>query len=214
MGQFLPEGMPEQAKVQIATAEPVTSGDDVALMQKVFAAAMKNPSLIPADFMAYLVDYMQTTRLNIPIGQVSGFTRFTPQVLHGAFSPTSFSNTTPGDPPNGAFTLTPLPSGRYFFIYGANLHVPAGGHGNTITMNLHYPPSSVFDSAPLLQHTWDGATVLKSDVSIGAVGLALFDLIQASNDISLYVGLANAVPPADAGQIGNRFIAAFRYANL
>jgi hypothetical protein len=49
-------------------------------MQRVFNAAAENPLMIPTDLMSYVVDYVQTSRLSIPIGQVFGFTPYKNQI--------------------------------------------------------------------------------------------------------------------------------------
>lgn len=77
MSMFLPEGpyqtQPPSGVADITPAEPETTSGDIALMQRVFAAAMRNPNLIPSDFMSYLVDFIQISGLVIPIGQVFGY---------------------------------------------------------------------------------------------------------------------------------------------
>jgi hypothetical protein len=85
MGIFLPEGT-GQGQVQsgvseITPANPETTTEDIALMQRVLSAASRNPNLIPTDFMAYLIDYVQTSRLSIPIGQVFGWQRVSTQII-------------------------------------------------------------------------------------------------------------------------------------
>lgn len=83
MSQFLPE-TPQSAVQQTdfkSIVETPSLGGDIALMQRIFSAAVTNPSQIPSDFMAYLVDFIQTQRLSIPIGQVVGYQRFATQVI-------------------------------------------------------------------------------------------------------------------------------------
>jgi len=79
MSMFLPEqqGQPQSGVVSVTPSSPETTSEDIALMQRVFAAAARNPNLIPADFMAYVFDFIQTQRLEVPIGQVFGFAGFT-----------------------------------------------------------------------------------------------------------------------------------------
>lgn len=78
MSAFLPEQSQNAPSgiTEFSPANPQTTTDDVALMQRVFQAAAQNPLMLPADFMAYLFDYIQTSRLQVPIGQVFGFQRF------------------------------------------------------------------------------------------------------------------------------------------
>lgn len=76
---FLPEGpnqtAPPSGVADITPADPETTQADIALMQRVLSAASRNPNLIPADFMSYIVDFIQISRLQIPIGQVPGYSR-------------------------------------------------------------------------------------------------------------------------------------------
>jgi hypothetical protein len=81
---FLPEGSGQQPQPGVASvtpANPETTGEDIALMQRVLSAASRNVNMIPTDFMAYLIDYVQTSNLQIPIGQVFGYQRIAPQVI-------------------------------------------------------------------------------------------------------------------------------------
>lgn len=75
---FLPEGtqaQPADGVASITPANPETTSADIALMQRVLSAASRNPNLIPSDFMAYLIDFIQVSNLVIPIGQIFGFRR-------------------------------------------------------------------------------------------------------------------------------------------
>jgi hypothetical protein len=87
MSMFLPEGFDptggtggSSAPTDFGVADPQTSTDDVALMQRVLAAAAQNPSLIPDSFMGYVLDWLQINKLVIPVGQVFGFKAFSNQL--------------------------------------------------------------------------------------------------------------------------------------
>lgn len=76
MSEFMPDdGTPSQQTgvTEFSPSSPATTQEDVALMQRVFQAAAANPLMIPSDLMAYIFDYIQTGRLQIPIGQVFGY---------------------------------------------------------------------------------------------------------------------------------------------
>lgn len=76
MSMFMPEnagGQTPGGVSSVTPADPETTSEDVALMQRVLSAAARNPNLIPDSFMAYMLDWIQTQRLSIPIGQVFGF---------------------------------------------------------------------------------------------------------------------------------------------
>lgn len=212
MSQFMPEQQPTPGTPAVIKPSAETSQEDIALMQRVLGAAAANPTQIPEPLLAYILDWLQVSNLQIPIGQVFGFSQFTIQTKAGSFSPASITATTPSDPPEGAFTLDGLSKGRYFFLYGGRFGIPAGGHGDTIQLELRGSGANVatFDSHAILQNTWNGTTVLQSDIAVSTQGIALFDLADDSNSVSLKAWLANGV----GGTLGDRFIASLRFANL
>ena len=116
MSQFLPDGpyqtQPPSGVAEIAPPDPETTSTDIALMQRVFSAAVRNVNLIPSDFIAYIIDVIQTSRLQIPIGQVFGFEQFEVQTSSGT---SSFSGVlAPGASASGSGpALTGLPPGKY-----------------------------------------------------------------------------------------------------
>lgn len=81
MSMFLPEQTQPtpDGVTQFTPSSPATTQDDVALMQRVFQAAAANPLMLPPEFMAYIFDYIQTSRLQVPIGQVFGWQRVATQ---------------------------------------------------------------------------------------------------------------------------------------
>jgi hypothetical protein len=86
---FLPDGVAQaqssfSASDANAPSSPQASQADIALMQRVLAAASQNPNLIPADFMSYVLDWIQTQRLEIPIGQVPGYSQFVNNAIANA----------------------------------------------------------------------------------------------------------------------------------
>lgn len=113
MSQFMPEAQqpePQQQKVDFAAPATDSSGD-VALMQRIFRAAVQNPNLIPTDFMAYVLDYIQIARLEIPIGQVFGYERIATQVvtsLASVPSPVDGQQVVLKTGASAPFTYTPL----------------------------------------------------------------------------------------------------------
>lgn len=99
MSMFLPEqagpGQPQDGVSSFTPGSSETTAADIALMQRVLSAASRNPNLIPADFMAYLFDFMQTQRLQVPIGQISGYRRaFENHAILSAVTPTSVPDST------------------------------------------------------------------------------------------------------------------------
>lgn len=107
MSMFLPEqGQATPTGVtEFTPSSPQTTQEDVALMQRVLQAAAANPLMIPPDLMAYILDYIQTSRLIIPIGQVFGFTQ--QQSIRGRVA-------SDGSITNGTgFTVSKLVTGAY-----------------------------------------------------------------------------------------------------
>lgn len=123
MSEFLPENfsqMDAQTGVaSIAPATPEVTQGDIALMQRVLAAAAKSPNLIPSDFMAYMFDWIQTQRLNIPISQVFGFSQFTAQPADNVDTSESTSSTAYADLATVGPKLDGLSGGRYVILFGA-----------------------------------------------------------------------------------------------
>jgi hypothetical protein len=128
MSMFLPEGtgqtQPQDGVANVTPSNPETTTEDIALMQRVLSAASRNPNLIPSDFMAYVLDYIQTGRLQIPIGQVFGFEKFvSTQVSIFKDNGQSLSGT--------GNTTAPGPSvsakaGKYVVIMGADMNTQFG----------------------------------------------------------------------------------------
>lgn len=200
---FLPENATPQSQqsgvASVTPASPETTSEDVALMQRVFAAAMRNPNLIPPDFLAYLLDWLQTQRLQIPIGQVFGFSQFTAhsEILGGVTDTTNSS--TPVDPPtHGAFELQGLGAGQYVVICGGDLLCAAAG---TTTGRLKLFSAGADTFAEAVYANTGFASVL------GVTTLALTD---PSTTLSLKLSSDDGVTNVT---LGARFIIALRYGN-
>jgi hypothetical protein len=138
MSLFLPEsfGKSQSGVSDVTPANPETTQADIALMQRVLSAASRNPNLIPADFMAYLIDYVQTSRLTIPIGQVFGYQRIAPQVI------TDFGQVP--DPVDGQIVLLKVGSSPFTYVqmmFDQNINqwvseeFPAGGANASSAVN-------------------------------------------------------------------------------
>jgi hypothetical protein len=130
---FMPEG-PNQTEApsgvaDITPAEPETTSADIALMQRVLAAASRNVNLIPSDFMAYIVDFIQTSRLQIPIGQVFGFSQFTAQPATTISTSEATSSVTYTDLATIGPEINELSDGQYLLLFGAQIQPGAGANG-------------------------------------------------------------------------------------
>lgn len=138
MSMFLPEGpyqtQPPSGVADITPAEPETTSGDIALMQRVLAAASRNVNLIPSDFMAYIVDFIQTSRLQIPIGQVPGYSQAIPSGVIWVLA---------GDSVPSGWLLcdhTAYPRSQYSALFNAIGTAWGAGDGST-TFNV--PPAGL-----------------------------------------------------------------------
>lgn len=190
-------------------------------MQRVLSAAAANPSQIPKTFMPYVIDSIQTQRLTIPIGQITGFSNFTIQGRIDNFTPTSITSTTPADPPTGAYILDGLPQGKYFFLYGAFLMMPSGGQGNNtiveLLINGAYPFGLLptYDSHAEFDIFWNGSAVLTQQTAMNVSGFAIGDLQNpGDNYVRLLANITNPPPTWSESEIGKQWIFALKYANL
>lgn len=128
MSAFLPEQSQNAPSgiTEFSPANPQTTTEDVALMQRVFQAAAQNPLMLPADFMAYLFDYIQTSRLQVPIGQVFGFSQFTANVAPFIVATEATTATSYGDLATVGPVLTGIPDGKYLLLYGSQAYTTGG----------------------------------------------------------------------------------------
>lgn len=127
MGLFLPEPQASASDPKVDFTPPAgDASGDVALMQRIFSAAVQNPSLIPPNFMAYVVDFIQTQRLNIPIGQVVGYTQTRAQQARVSTSETTPASVAYVDLTTVGPKLDGLGDGQYIFWFGALNNQGAG----------------------------------------------------------------------------------------
>lgn len=205
MSMFLPEGtqqQPSQGVAQITPANPETTQEDIALMQRVLSAASRNPNLIPADFMAYLLDFIQTARLIIPIGQVFGFSQYTahttPRVgsVDEATTSTSYADLATTGP-----TLDGLPDGKYLVFIKSVIRTAVASNLAAMSYQVNGTAASDTDSI-----------VNKNANDITATGFSLQSLSRGSgNSLTAKYRTDNA---AAAATFSGRLIVALKYANL
>lgn len=146
---FMPEGGTQvEPGVTAATpASPETTSEDIALMQRVFAAAIRNPNLIPSDFMSYLVDFIQTQRLDVPIGQVFGYQQqtdasitaavkniFTAHIAHAEAQVDITSNSYATF--SGAPSISGLDNGSYVVWWGASANGDIASGGSSLNLTF------------------------------------------------------------------------------
>jgi hypothetical protein len=169
MSMFLPEGsaqQPSQGVASITPANPETTQEDIALMQRVLAAASRNPNLIPTDFMAYVFDFIQTSRLGIPIGQVFGFEKFVStqvSIFHDQGQGLSSTATTTAAGPTVA-----LPAGKYVLIAGADMTTQFGNGFASMSVSSGGPTVSG-NAASTTSVAKATAVTLSADTTITSV---------------------------------------------
>lgn len=210
MSMFLPDGQ-GQAPAPFGAAdstpsEPETTSGDIALMQRVLAAASRNPNLIPADFMAYIVDFIQTSRLQIPIGQVFGYTQQTPQVAARVNTQEDTTSTSYIDLDTKGPQLTGLPDGSYLFLFGALGGVNANGVSAYMSINVNGANPSDGDAA-----VWTGSlNSIGSEVLSTSVSLVTKDLKNNGSSTVTCQYRTESV----SFVASNRWLVAIKYANI
>ena len=204
MSSFMTESQPSApSSAQTSTQE------DIALMQRVLRAAAQNPNLIPDIFMPYVVDFVQTSRLQIPIGQVPGFAQFTPTFLRTPKTPVSITATSASALPDTDFRLTGLPDGRYVILFGANMEITSvGAIGNYLTLTLSGSPGAFNDGGSL-------TTVVHTALGIESLaGISTWIASNAALGGSNFLQLLAFITGSPTALIGDRWVLALRYANL
>ena len=120
MSQFLPESIGKGSQI----VDVPTGPDPMVERDRELARRLLKPINIPADFLAYIVDYLAVNIPQIPIGQVIGFEKYkgttttviqaTPILVEETTTSTTFTDLATGGP-----TLTALDKGQYVILYGA-----------------------------------------------------------------------------------------------
>lgn len=204
MGVFLPEGFGSQgasgAPPDPAQGNIETTPEDLALMQRVLAAASKNPNLIPPDFMAYVLDYIQVSRLQIPIGQVFGFSQFTARIAPDVLTQEATSSVTYTDLATVGPTLDGLPDGQYVILFGAAAVSNGAGIGARVSFSLNGGAAQ------------DASSILVEDKQ-ASISRGIIQALHngSGNMIQLKYRVGNV---ANIGTFQNRWLLALKYGNL
>lgn len=199
MGMFLPETPSSTSGGSPFTpSSPEVTQGDIALMQRVLRAAAQSPNLIPDEFMAYTLDWLQTQNLEIPIGQVFGFSGFTMRLarVQASESATGSINTYQDLATVGP-ELDGLPDGRYQLLYGATIQ----GSGS----NLYYSPKLNSTEAT----DADALILTPSTVPIGGAFGTQTVFTNGTNTI-----LMRYKYPGGGQAFSNRWLVAIKYANV
>lgn len=125
-----------------------------------FRAAMQNPLLyIPKTFETWMTDRVAVAGLDIPIGQIVGFTQYTAQF--DSKQDASIETTTSAtytDLATVGPTLSGIPDGKYVFVYGCSMKISAASSGAEMTIQVNSTvPSTDADAAETQQTQFTSA---------------------------------------------------------
>lgn len=199
MSMFLPDGVsqtqPQSGATDFTPSDAETTSADIALMQRVLSAASRNVNLIPSDFMAYIVDFIQTSRLQIPIGQVFGFSQFTAQAAtnSGINGTVAAGSTASGPGPS----LSGLSAGKYVVFAGADMSTQFANIGATLAL-----------TGPSLTVNGGSSSALTS-----VAKATIWTASAASNDITSTASVHNTSGQPQTYTIAGCWLIALKYAN-
>ena len=95
--------------------------------QQQLIAALSDPLFnLPKVFLTYMADYIATSGLSIPIGQVLGFSQFTVQQATPIITSETTTSATFDDLATVGPEITGLADGQYVILFGAALSASAG----------------------------------------------------------------------------------------
>lgn len=172
------------------------SAEDLDRMVRVFAAAADRPDLIPQTFLAYFVDYIQTSNIQIAVSQITGQTlSLTPAAAVTAAQ--SITATAYGDLGTVGPELSSLAAGRYALLYGAQVSISS--NANEALMSIAINGGAPSDN--------DAAVSANADLT-SIFALSLQTLTAQSNTIELKYRVTGGT-----GTFGQRQLIAIRYAN-
>lgn len=199
---FLPEGGSKQQSgvSQITPANPQVTDEDIALMERVFSAAAARPNAVPETFMAYVLDFIQTNNLILPIGQIFGFSQFTAQASTSITVSETSSATAYGNLSTDGPTLSSLPDGQYVVF------VTAWAASSNATYAA-YTSVSVNGAAP----SDNDAAISDTQTFQSVQGVSLQTLSNlGDNSLKMQYKVANG---AATGSWSNRRILALKFSN-
>lgn len=200
MSQFLPEApAPRGDSSGIRPAVEANINDkDLELAARVVAALVARPQQLIGPLMGYIADAMGLANLLIPVGQLVGFTGFTPQ---GANYIDTNESTTSGSYTDLATvgpTLSEVAPGSYLLLYGSTMSNESGSNASVAP--------SVNGAGPAA----GTAIVTNSTANIPGATARLVDLPSASNTVKLQYASSSG----NTSHFGQRWLIAIKYANL
>lgn len=152
-------------------------------MQRVLTAAANNPNLMPENFMAYMLDWIQTQRLSIPLGQVFGYQnsvasivgKSVTEALNDMFvyhvanaegeepvTSTSYS------PWAGSPELTGLDDGKWFVVWGASAKGDDSAGGSALQLAVRPNGSGSTNFAESQEQAYYTSIARGDSVTLGA----------------------------------------------
>jgi hypothetical protein len=97
------------------------------IIREELRAYLQDPLGFPEEFKGWLPEWITQAGIDIPIGQVIGFTQFTAQAAPTIATAESTTSTSFVDLTTPGPTLTGLPDGVYLILFGAAASISAPG---------------------------------------------------------------------------------------
>jgi hypothetical protein len=154
---------------------------------------------VPDEFVSWMVDKNSMYGLGVPIGQVIGFTQFTPKVADFVANDDSSTSTSYGDLAHVGPTLTELSAGSYMVFYWVDVFDNAAANRSFASLSIN---AAAPDDADALKSLNVGPTTLRFNITTKT-------LPEPNNTIQL------KYRSGDGAVIhwSNRGLAAIKYAN-
>lgn len=185
-----------------AVAQLGVGGSDVEVtdwFRSQLLAALADPMFnVPKDFLTWILDKVAVSGLNLPIGQIVGFSQFVIQEateIGGNETTTSGSYT---DLATVGPTLSGLPDGKYALFFGAT--VSSSSSGISAYMGLELNGTGPTTSTQLIS---------SAAVPVQAMRVSVATLSSGNNDVTVKYKTDLGV----TGTYGNRYLYALKIAN-
>lgn len=168
---------------------------DIELMGRVFSAAADRPDLIPQTFLSYLVDYLQTSDIQIAISQVTGLSQLQVQPAAPVVASESTGSAMYTDLNTGGPQVSGLADGNYLVIVQAVI-IGASGAFMSVAVNGSIPSDN------------DGAECSSSS-AVTVTGMSTQKLDNGNNTLVAKYRVAGGT-----GTFALRKLFVLKYANL
>lgn len=166
--------------------------------QQQLLAALADPLFnVPKAFETWMVDRVAISGLNVPIGQIVGFSQFTAQ-----YDRVDTSETTTSTLYDDLSTVGPqidgLPTGQYVLLYGTEANVSSSSDTAFMSPNI---------GGVTPENTFAAKTGSTAFTSIASASLATVDVPNTT------IKMQYAISPAGTATFVTRWLLIIRYAN-